>query len=180
MNIKNKIKTQDRKTTFMKKIVKLFIRNRLKVMLVLWSAFFICFTGLHLYAMHKYMLYRISDSYARVRNGKSFNDGCDKRASLMELPLRHIKQSQGVFLRYSQVRDQDIAKIASIGFLTYYLYPTPVHYLKESSIAECDYFISRNSFSGRNRRFFIINDEDRNFEKIANNNDYVLLKRIED
>ena len=163
----------------MRKYFKLFLKNRVKVILFLWYLFLVGFTMLHIYSKYNYMLCRISAAYSRVRNEKEFNDGCDKRASLMELPLKHIeKNAKGVFVRYSyDIKNRDIAKIASIGFLTYYLYPIPVHYLEESSIKECDYLISRNTFSGRNRRFLIINEEERNFKKIAENKDYILMER---
>ncbi len=162
----------------MRKYFKLFLKNRVKVVLFLWCAFFLWFAGLHLYTMHRYMLYRISAAYSRVRNGKKFNDGCDKRATLMELPLKHVKDDAlGIYVRYPQVKDQDIANIASIGFVTYYFYPIPVHYLEESSIKECDYLISRNGFSGRYRRFLRINEEEGNFKKIAGNKDYILMER---
>ena len=123
------------------------------------------------------MLRRISASYARMRNGKSFNDGCEQRSDLMELALKNIKKAKGVFVRIPHLKKQNIAKIASVGFLTYHLYPIPVYYRDEYSIKKCDYLISKNTFPGIIRSFLTINEEEENFDILDTNHKYILMKR---
>jgi len=161
----------------MRKYYQLFLKKREKFVLFMWCLFLAGFTVLHFYSKYNYMLCRISAAYARVGGGKKFNNGYDKRASLMELPHKHIKNANAVFLRYSQIKDRNISEIASIGFLTYYLYPTPVYYLDESSIKDCDYLISRSSLPGRNRSFLIRNGEQGKFRLIDKNRKYMLMMR---
>ena len=151
--------------------------NRIRLLYLLWTLFLITFTTSHIYSKYNYMLRRISASYARTSNGQDFNNGCGKRPELMDLALEHIGKAKGVFARYPHIKKQDIAKIASVGFLSYHLYPVPVYYRDDSSINKCDYLLSRKTFPGRIRSFMIINDEENNFELIAENGKFILMKR---
>ena len=124
------------------------------------------------------MLRRLSASCARMRNGKKFNDGFGKRPELMELCTKHIeKNTKGVFVLYPHIKKQDIARIADIGFLTYHLYPIPVYYLNDTAINKSDYLLSRNTFPGIISSFLIINGEENNFEVVAENHKFILMKR---
>lgn len=149
----------------------------MKAVVFFWCLFLLGFTAAHIYSKYNYMLRRISASYTRVRNGKRFNDGCGPRSEIMALALKHIKDAQGVFVREPRITDKDIARIATVGFLTYHLYPTPVYYLNETAIQKCDYLITKKTFPGIIKMFLRANDEEGNFHTVATNDKYILMKR---
>ncbi len=138
--------------------------------------FLAAFAGARIYSLYKHAGKVIADGFDRVSEGRPFNDGTDRRESLMSLSRKNVKKSAGVFYMARYIKDQDIGMYADIGFLTFFHYPAPVHYLDIDDMGKCDWFIAHNGFIYKS--FLYRAGELGNFKKVDENRDFILMERV--
>jgi len=129
----------------------------------------------HFHLLYKWSRNSLNKACDRVREGRDFDDGIDRRKKLMSLTMKNIKKSNGIFIMARNIKDQNIGEYADIGFLTFFHYPIPVHYLNEDDLKKCDHFIANNGFIYK--MFLKRNGEKENFKELDSNHDFIVMKR---
>jgi hypothetical protein len=88
------------------------------------------------------------------------------------------RNAKGIFMNYPAIKKSDISDFASIGFVTYFLYPVPVYHRKREKIKICDYIICREYQKGSTRALLREYGLSEDFKTVSENDDYIIKKRF--